>query len=556
MDSIISRVNKTRLYLEVGMDQGKVRVTVEGYGDIYVEKGSLLGRALEGLGLVSLPCRGQGLCGLCRVEVLSDGLSSPTERERIVLGRELPRVRLACQARVTGYTRIRVPEQKPGVRLEKKFMLPRLRRLYPIIEILDLKPGEKPVDVDLIVSSGLHEGRRYAVTYGKQMINSTDKRPDNMLLVDMGTTTLTMIKVGLDGKARSSLVMLNPLYKYGLDIVSRGEKASEDQRVALEMKRTIIETFLRIADQGTALVLAAGNTINTYLAAGLPVESLVEYPYQPPVRGSILVPVNPPVILAPTIAGQVGGDMLMNLLATQHMRVKKPYMVIDIGTNAEIALVTEDEVLVSSAPAGPAIEGYVGRGSWGGRGGVYMVEVGSTDKPVFRVHGDPRRGFMGSGILSLVYGLYVNGFIDRSGRFVRGYEIIGGVKAFVIDRMNNLYFTQKDLREVQKALAAIKAGWKIVLEESGLSPNELSRVIITGRPVQSLGRDIVSGLGLSPARRTKIMANLVPYGLHLYAFSARYRGLARRLIGMTRHIVLAGSRYADKWVSSLRLGPG
>ena len=537
------------------MDRGKVRVTIEGYGDIYVEKGSLLGNALEKEGLISLPCRGQGLCGLCRVKVLNDGLSSPTEREKIVLGGELPSVRLACQARVMGYTKIRIPEQKLQVRLEKRFLLPRLRRLRSIIEVLDLKPGEKPIDADLVISSGNYEGRDYAVIYGKHMIYSTEKRPDNLLLVDMGTTTLTMLKVGLNGKVRSSLIMLNPLYKYGLDIVSRGEKASEDQRLAGEMKRIIINTFLKIADPGTGLVLAAGNTINTYLAAGLPVESLVEYPYQPPVRGSILVLVNPPVILAPIIAGQVGGDMLMNLLATQHMRVKKPYMVIDIGTNAEIVLVTEDEVFVSSAPAGPAIEGYVGRGSWSGRGGVYMVEVSGADEPVFKVYGDPRRGFMGSGILSLVYGLYVNGFIDRSGRFVKGYEIIDGVKAFVIDRENYLYFTLKDMREVQKALAAIKAGWKIVLEESGINPDELSQVIITGRPVQSLGQRIIYGLGLSPTINHQIMPNLVPYGIYLYAFSSKYRGLASRIIRKAKHIALAGNRYTVKWVESLRLGP-
>ena len=537
------------------MDQDRVKISIEGYGDIYVEKGVLLGSVLENKGLIPLPCHGQGLCGLCRVEVLYDGLSSPTEREKMVLGGELPSARLACQARVMDYTRIRIPEQKTRVRLEKKFLLPKLRKLRPIVEILDLRLGEKLLDVDLVISSGDCEGGGYAVVYGKHMICSMKKSPDNLLLVDMGTTTLTMLKAGLNGEVRSSLVVLNPLYKYGLDIISRGEKASEDKQVASEMRKTIINTFLRIADPGTALVLVAGNSINTYLAAGLPMRSLIEYPYQPPVRGSILVPVNPPVLLAPIIAGQVGGDMLMNLLATHHMRIKKPYMVIDIGTNAEIALIKEDEILVVSAPAGPAIEGYVGKGSWSGRGGVYVVEVSGADEPVFIVHGDPRRGFMGSGIISLIHGLYVNGFIDRSGRFVKGYKIINGLKAFIVDEENNLYFTLKDMREIQKALATIKAGWKTVLGESGLSPDELSRVIITGNPVQKLGRRILYDLGLSPTINIDVFPNLVPYGMYLYAFSDKYRSRAYRILWKARHIVLTGKSYASTWIESLMLGP-
>lgn len=452
-----------------------------------------------------------------------------------------------------GYTKIRIPEQKLQVHLEKRFLLPRMRRLRPIVKVLDLEPREKPIDADLVISSGNYEGRDYAVICGKHMIYSMKKRPDNLLLVDMGTTTLTMLKVGLNGKVRSSLIMLNPLYKYGFDIISRGEKASEDQRVAGEMRKTIINTFLKIADPKTALVLVAGNTINTYLAAGLSVKSLVESPYQPRVRGSILVPANPPVIITPVIGGQVGGDMLMSLLATQHMHIRKPYMIIDIGTNTEIALVKEDKILVSSAPAGPAIEGYVGKGSWAGRGGVYMVKVSGADKPVFEVYGDPRRGFMGSGILSLIYGLHANGFIDRSGRFVKGYEIINSGKAFIIDKETRLYFTLKDMREVQKALAAIKAGWKILLDEASLDLDDLFQVIITGRPVQSLDQRMVYGLGLSPTSNLRIMPNLVPYGLYLYAFSEKYRRYALKVLDMAEHIVLTGKQYTDIWVDSLVL---
>ncbi len=537
------------------MDRDKVRISVEGYGEIYVEKGALLGSVLESKGLILLPCHGQGLCGLCRVEVLYDGLSSPTEREKILLGGELPSFRLACQARVMDYTKIRIPEQKTRIRLEKKFILPRLRRPQSIVEIPDLRSREKLLDIDLVISPSDYEGGDYTVIYGKHIMYPMSKSSDNLLLVDMGTTALTILKVGFKGEVRSSLIMLNPLYKYGLDIISRGEKASENQRVAVEMKRMIINTFLRIADPGTALILVAGNSINTYLAAGLPVRSLIEYPYKPIVRGSILVPVNPPVLLVPIIAGQVGGDMLMNLLATHHMNIKEPYMVIDIGTNAEIALVKEDEILVASTPAGPAIEGYVGRGSWSGRGGVYMVEVSGAEKPVFKIHGDPRKGFMGSGILSLIHGLYVNGFIDRSGRFVKGYKIIDGVKAFLVNEENNLYFTLKDMREVQKALATIKAGWKTILGESGLSPDELSRVVITGNPVQKLGRRILYELGLSPTINIDVFPNLVPYGLYLYAFSDKYRSLASHILWRARHIVLTGESYASTWIESLMLGP-
>jgi len=71
---------------------------------------------------------------------------------------------------------------------------------------------------------------------------------------------------------------------------------------------------------------------------------------------------------------------------------------------------------------------------------------------------------------------------------------MGGRKAYVLDDESGLIFTQKDLREVQKAIAAVKAGWKAVLQRAGLGPEELSVVVLTGRPVQSLDEHIIYGL--------------------------------------------------------------
>jgi len=538
------------------MPSGKVVVEIEGYGKIMAERGDILGDLLEREGVINLPCRGQGLCGLCRVIVLVNGLSDPTEKERAVLGDALGEQRLACQARILGYTRIRIPgEWKPGI-TGKNYLLPRLTSIELIIETLEMN-NRAPIDADIIVAPQTIMYGRYSVRLDDKIVSIKPNRPKNIILADIGTTTITIVKAGLDGTIVSELTLLNPLYRYGLDVISRGEKASENPSLAVEMKKLILDTLVKLSDKHTALIIGAGNTINTFIAAGLPVKSLIEAPYSPGVRGSVLVPVNPPVLLAPVITGQVGGDTLMNILATHYQGYAEPYMVIDIGTNTEIALITEERIYVASAPAGPAIEGYVGRGSWAGRGGVYHVEVRDCgETPCFTINGDPRRGLMGSGILSLVYGLLSNGYIDPSGRFRRGYRIMGGRKAYVLDDESGLIFTQKDLREVQKAIAAVKAGWKAVLRRAGLGPEELSVVVLTGRPVQSLDEHIIYGLGLSPCNRLRVLPNIVPYGLYLYAFNEEYRGLVKEILGRAEHVVLAGREYSNLWIRSLSLGPG
>ncbi|NPA98711.1 MAG: DUF4445 domain-containing protein [Crenarchaeota archaeon] len=537
------------------MHNNKVVVEIEGYGKITAKKGEVLGNILERKGLINLPCHGQGLCGLCRVIVIVNGLSKPTEREQVVLGEALGEQRLACQARILDYTRIRLPGEKLIEVTGKDYLLPRLTCIEPIVKALTIN-GSSPADAELIIASQSIVDGRYSVKLHDKIVSLKRYEPRNLLLVDMGTTTITVVKTGLDGRVVSGLTLLNPLYKYGLDVISRGEKAVENPLLAAEMKKLILDTLTKLSDEYTALIIGAGNTINTFIAAGLPVKSLIEAPYSPGVRGSVLVPVNPPVLLAPVITGQVGGDTLMNILATHHQGYTKPYMVIDIGTNTEIALITEERIYVASAPAGPAIEGYVGRGSWAGRGGIHYVMVRDCgETPCFTIKGDPRRGLMGSGILSLIYGLLRNGYIDPSGRFRRGYKIIGGRKAFVLDEESGLYFTQRDLREVQKAIAAVKAGWKAVLRRAGLGPEELAVAVITGSPVQSLREQVLQGLGLSPCSKVRIVPNIVPYGLYLYAFSEKYRKYAKHVLANAEHVVLAGKQYSDLWIESLSIGP-
>ena len=215
----------------------------------------------------------------------------------------------------------------------------------------------------------------------------------------------------------------------------------------------------------------------------------------------------------PAFGAYVGGDITAGLLASGMDRDSRIRLFIDIGTNCEIVLGNRDWLLATAAPAGPAFEGAAIRCGMRAADGAIEVVSMTPDGLDLQVIGDAEpAGLCGSGLVDAVASLVSVGLLDRSGRFVRRGPGRGpgarpgraadrarrraGVRAALAAASpatwrGSIYLSQRDVRELQFAKAAIATGWSILLEEAGLAPGDVQQVLLAGS----------FGSYLSPAQR-------------------------------------------------------
>lgn len=531
----------------------KVRIDVKGRGVIDACLGDNLGSVLARHGLIQLPCDGRGFCGLCKVKV--KGKVNPlTGNEKAHFLRE--NVRLACQVKILGDLTIEILYQPTAI--------PSIYSLN--IAPKKIKPVITPVPSDV---SPIEDGKTYLVEKINwqdnliaidNIIASTAGDPSRILLIDLGTTKIAFQVINTNNKLLKEGIHINPLQRYGSDVISLLGKAL-DENTYNEMTREIRKFVLSlIHENNTGSVFIAGNSVIESIFLHLPIENLAKYPFQPIAQGPFLLFLDKyPVMVSPIIGGFVGGDAFMNLAATIYMDIPKPYMIIDLGTNTETILVTKEEIYATSTPAGPAFEGYVSKGSVSYLGGIYDVRIKQlreNGEPVFtyKYIGNPS-GLLGSGIISLVAELLRYNLVDCTGRFRKGYRLVNGKKAFVIDKENDVYFTQKDVRELQKAIAAVKASWEILLRKAGIKSDDLEAVIITGTFGSYLSVDDVIFLGMIPPiprDRVVIAGNLVLCGLKLYSLDLDVYRKTHALLKMIKYVNLAEtSEFTETWIESL-----
>ncbi len=545
------------------MTEELVDLFVEGYGSYRVRKGENLGRFLASKGILPLPCGGNGLCGLCRVFVKGRvSPPSPIEKIRGFTGN----VRLACQTYVIGDSHVRIL-------YDTKYFIGKISSFSINVDIRDLAPIYSVKSVSKYPIR--YSRKRYFLVKPKEgtscnkvveLLNISTCIRDNAskaLLVDLGTTKIAYQVYNEKAELIKESIVLNPLQKYGSDIITRATKALEDEKVYSEMQELLRKQIYNIAlENHSALIAIAGNSIMESIFLGLPLNTLVEKPYQPVSQGPfIYILHDTPVVLAPLISGFVGGDAFTNLVTTEYMELKKPYMIIDLGTNTEVILVTDDKVYVSSAPAGPAFEGYITSGLTPGYRGIHDVRIERVEdngKPIFVYTGEPI-GLMGSGIISLVAELLRYKLINPSGKFVKGYERYGGIKAYKIAKgeFGDIVFTQKDLREFQKALAAVKSSWRILLDIAGIDSNELKYVVLSGTFGSSLSIEDVVYLKIVPVRdkdKILVFGNSVLSGLKIYIYDGSFHEKANEFLSRIIHVNLAEyPGYMDIWIKALDL---
>ncbi|HKL79386.1 MAG TPA: ASKHA domain-containing protein [Mobilitalea sp.] len=404
-------------------------------------------------------CGGRGTCGKCKIQVIAGTLDITEQDIRIFTEKELEEgFRLSCNA---------YPRQDCTISL-----LSEVETDYVAITDYKINRAQAKDQVNLA-----------------EQTKSVDHR--YIMAIDLGTTTIAFSLVdATDKQMVKTHTMVNRQKAYGADVISRIKASNEGKSQLLRdiILEELYQGFQTIIDEAEIQpeevlgIAIAGNTTMGHLLLGYSCETLGVYPFVPVNIGTVRLNFEElfkeryqiPIIVLPGISAFVGGDITAGLLACGFDYAEKPCLFIDLGTNGEMALGNKDRILVASTAAGPAFEGgNISSGVGSLPGAISHVTI-SADKPIYEtIGGKPPIGICGTGLIDIVSELFKAGLMDDTGllveaHFEKGYTIEG------------ITLTQRDIRELQLAKAAIHAGIEILIKQYGTTYQQIDKVYLAG----------------------------------------------------------------------------
>ena len=415
----------------------------------------------------------------------------------------------------------------------------------------ELLACQTAVDRDMTV----HTGKTEAVTIladGLSAAVTSDGCDDYVLACDIGTTTVVVYLLdGHTGRLLTRSSSMNPQSQFGADVISRIQHAlnggGEELRSAIrETLHTLCNDAAAQAGIDPAAISRAaivGNTAMHHLLLGIDPKPLVTPPYMPGVREALEIGC---ARILPNIAGFVGGDTVGCMTATRFDQKEELTLLIDIGTNGEMVLGDRHRRVACSTAAGPAFEGAkISCGMRGAPGAVDHVTVRDGKLAYTVIGGGKPKGLCGSGLLDLVAALLDTGFIDESGRMEE--------KAFPL--CENVTLTQKDVREVQLAKAAIRAGIELLCAHLGKRPEDIQHVLLAGAFGSYMNPASACRIGMIPPvllEKIQSIGNAAGEGAKLCALSAKEYAYSQSLAQNTEFLELASmAEFQDCYVDAL-----
>ncbi|MGN0405551.1 MAG: ASKHA domain-containing protein [Bariatricus sp.] len=455
------------------------------------DEGTSLMQCLVDAGVfIDNPCSGKGICGKCRIRVLSGNVSELTDTEKSILRPEEIRqgIRLACLTEVYDKAEVELlqKERKHEV-LTQGYMPEFERELW-------------------------HEG------YG--------------VAIDIGTTTVVTALIDLtNGKEIANASMINAQKHYGLDVLTRITYEYEhpengagqlQQAIVNSINAMIGEVCLEagVCRNDIRKITVAANCTMMHMLLGVDARSIGRAPYKPEFTeakrlsaGEIGIDAGEDAELycLPHVSAYIGADIVAGTYVCELQKKKGNVLFIDIGTNGEIVLANQGRLLCCSCAAGPALEGMnISSGMRAAEGAVEDVKIDEAGIHLKTIAGQSPAGICGSGILAVVKELLRNKMVKKTGVFIKKEELdeadyrypmirLNGTKReFILCREPELLVTQGDIRQVQLAKGAILSGFTALLNKAGIKMEELDQVMIAGQFGAHLPVDSLTGTGILP----------------------------------------------------------
>ncbi len=410
---------------------------------------------------------------------------------------------------------------------------------------------------------------------------------------DLGTTTVVATLLDLsNGMPLAVASMLNMQQQFGADVISRISATMLDPHKLVDLQRLAHETLDQLAGEvceeagvdriDVYQVAVAGNATMVQIALGIDPEPLGVAPFilaadeYPDVRAHELgLQVNPQAraTLFPALGAYVGGDIVAGALASGMDRDQRVRLFIDVGTNCEMILGNSERLLATAAPAGPAFEAAsIKCGMRAAPGAIEVVKIELDSVTLGTIDDKPAVGICGSGLVDAVAELVKVGLLDESGRYVsdeRAREISpvladrlvmrGEERVFMLttgqEGESDVYLSQRDVRELQFAKAAISTGWAILLEEYGIEQKDVQQVLLAGSFGSYLSAKNAKAIGLVPdIATTRILSagNVAGEGAKMVLLSGSERNGARSLTNLVHYVELSEREdFNDRFVEEL-----
>jgi len=402
---------------------------------------------------------------------------------------------------------------------------------------------------------------------------------------DIGTTTIVGTLMNLADESHSGRQFVasrtNPQIHFGDDVVSRityiGQNADGLDKLRKRLLATLQEMILElcgsagIEPESIYEATAVGNTTMTHILLGVDPGSIGRAPYVTVLRESVDVKArevgldinrNANLHVLPNIAGFVGSDTVAMILASGMAREDGVQIGIDIGTNGEVVIGNREGLIACSCAAGPAFEGARIRYGMRATEGAISKVVINEGIDVGVIGGGRPSGICGSGLVDAVAQLLDVGVIDATGRIRAGADlpedVPGAVRDAVIEYDGQpavvlvdearskirepILLTQRDIREVQLAKAAIQAGIQVIAAEFGVRPDQVDRVLLAGGFGNFIRRSHAKRIGLLPAvdtDRIEYIGNAASSGAKIVLACRDCREEAERISLNTHYIELA-----------------
>ena len=567
-------------------------------------------------------CGGHGTCKKCRVKIADDPPVPSSLDIRAYTPQEIrDGWRLACRTTATRDTRVEVPPlttrpKAATVGVGRQVILrPAVQKRY--LELAEPSLADQASDLERVLAQleDLEPRAELSVltTLGRTLREADYKVTavvvDDVLIAvepgdttarrfgiafDLGTTTVvaTLLDLGT-GQPVAVRSMLNRQQPFGADVISRVSATMMDPD-ALEILQaraheTMNELAVEVCEEAGVPpeqvyeIVVCGNVTMMQLALGIDPEPLAMAPFiiasrrlPPATAHDFGVRVHPraPAVVFPSLGAYVGGDIVAGMLATGLTRDRRLRLFVDVGTNSEIALGSNERVVATAAPAGPAFEAAQIRcGMRAAEGAIEGVAI-NGDELTLEVIGDTDPvGMCGSGLVDAVAQLVSAGLIDHSGRFVPDEQAadehpelskrlvkVGEERVFVLawrgeDPANSVYLSQRDIRELQFAKASIATGWRILLTELGVEPGDVTQVLLAGSFGSYLSPASAVKIGLVPRLalpRIVSAGNVAGEGAKMAALSMRERAAADAILDEVEYVELSGrADFNDMFVDQL-----
>ena len=616
----------TEAAVQAGTGRVRLQFRPDG-GDVRVPAGTTVFDAASWNGIaIDSTCGGHGTCKKCKVRVMSGAVPIDSVDPRAFTIDELKGGwRLACRAAATEDLEIDVPplQTRPKAALvgvgRHVILRPAVQKRY--LELEEPTLEDQVSDLERVLAAvddyelRVHPGavRQLGRTLRAADFKVTAVICDDLLIdvepgdttadrhaiaFDLGTTTVVANLLDLaTGQPLAVRSMLNRQQPFGADVISRVSATMLDPDALEALQARAAETLNQLASEVCAEagverervyeMVVCGNVTMTQIALGIDPEPLAVAPFIVAARrlpavtsADYGVPLHPraQAYTFPALGAYVGGDIVAGMLATGLTRDRRVRLFIDVGTNSEIALGSQERVVSTAAPAGPAFEAAQIRcGMRAAEGAIEGVTI-AGDELSLEVIGDTAPvGMCGSGLVDAVAQLVACGLLDHSGRYIPDEDAaeahpvlskrlvkVGEERVFVLawrgeEPENAIYLSQRDVRELQFAKASIATGWMILMSELGITAADVSQVLLAGSFGSYLSPASAVRIGLVPKLPlTRIVSagNVAGEGSKMAALSLRERAAADAILDEVEYVELSGrTDFNDMFIDQLKF-PG